>query len=126
VTAQSLITGRFMRVIHTYSEFKPHIDAGLSDTILSVEKKEAERVLKQNGIITVWTYNLLIISPEIDSVIKYFYFNVVGEFWTPERKLVENGYENIPFPFYKIPSPSFRMSAKWTIKQLITLIPGLL
>jgi len=81
--------------------------------------KEADRVLKQDGIIAAWTYNLLTISPEIDSVIKYFYFNVVGEFWPPERKLVENGYENIPFPFYKLPSPSFRMSAKWTIKQLI-------
>ena len=39
MTAQSLITGRFMRVIHTYPEFKSHLDAGLSDTILSVEKK---------------------------------------------------------------------------------------
>jgi glucosyl-3-phosphoglycerate synthase len=28
-----------MRVIHTYPEFKPHLDAGLSDTIISVEKK---------------------------------------------------------------------------------------
>jgi len=82
--------------------------------------KEAKRVLKQNGIIAVWTYNLLTISPEIDSIIKHF--NVVGEFWPPERKLVENGYENIPFPFHKLQSPSFRMSAKWTIKQLIGYI----
>ncbi len=84
--------------------------------------KEAERVLKQNGIIAVWTYNLLTISPKIDLIVTNFYFNVVGEFWPPERKLVENGYENIPFPFYKLPSPSFRMSAKWTIKQLIGYI----
>jgi glucosyl-3-phosphoglycerate synthase len=39
LTTQSMITGRFMRVIHTYPEFKPHLDAGLADTILSVEKK---------------------------------------------------------------------------------------
>jgi len=39
LTAQSLITGRFMRIIHTYPEFKPHLNAGLSDTIISVEKK---------------------------------------------------------------------------------------
>ena len=39
LTTQSMITGRFMRVIHTYPEFKPHLDAGLSDTIISVEKK---------------------------------------------------------------------------------------
>jgi SAM-dependent methyltransferase len=81
--------------------------------------KEAERVLKQNGIIAVWTYNLLTISAELDKIIKLFYFNVVGEFWPPERKLVENGYENIPFPFHRLPSPSFRMSAKWTVEQLM-------
>ncbi len=84
--------------------------------------KEADRVLKQNGIIAVWTYNLLTISPEIDLIIKYLYFDIVGEFWPPERKLVENGYKNIPFPFNKLPSPSFRMSAKWTIKQLVGYI----
>ena len=83
--------------------------------------KEAKRVLKQNGIIAVWTYDLLTISPEIDSIIKYFY-NTVGEFWPPERKFVENRYENIPFPFYKLPSPSFRMTAKWTIDQFIGYI----
>jgi hypothetical protein len=80
--------------------------------------KEAERVLKQNAIIAVWTYNLLTISPEIDLIIQYFYHNIVGEFWPPERKFIENGYKNIPFPFHKLPSPSFRMSAKWTLRQL--------
>ncbi|MEJ2658754.1 MAG: class I SAM-dependent methyltransferase [Desulfobacterales bacterium] len=81
--------------------------------------KEAERVLKQNGIIAAWTYGLFTISEKIDKIIHYFYFNVVGEFWPPERKLVENGYEDIPFPFYKLPSPSFRMSAEWSVEQLM-------
>jgi len=81
--------------------------------------KEAKRVLKRNGIIAAWTYNLVTVSPEIDSVIKHFYFNIVGEFWPPERKLVENGYESIAFPFCKLASPSFSMSAKWTKNQLI-------
>jgi len=39
LTTQSLITGRFMRVIHTYPEFKPHLDAGLAETIMSVENQ---------------------------------------------------------------------------------------
>jgi SAM-dependent methyltransferase len=81
--------------------------------------KEAERVLKQEGIIAVWTYNLLTISPELDKIIKSFYTDVVGEFWPPERKFVENEYENIPFPFHRLPSPSFRMSSEWTVKQLL-------
>jgi len=84
--------------------------------------REVKRVLKRNGIIAAWTYNLVSVSPEIDSVIKHFYFNVVGEFWPPERKLVENGYKSIPFPFHKLGSPSFSMTAKWTNKQLIHYI----
>jgi len=28
-----------MRVIHTYPEFKPHLDAGLAETIMSVENQ---------------------------------------------------------------------------------------
>ena len=81
--------------------------------------KEAVRVLKQKGIIAVWTYNLLTISPGIDKIMNFFYFNVVGKFWPPERKLVENGYKNISFPFPRLPSPFFRMSAKWTVEQLV-------
>lgn len=81
--------------------------------------KEARRVLKQNGIIAVWTYNLLTISPEVDKIIQFFYADVVGEFWPPERKFVENGYQNIEFPFHRLPSPSFQMSAKWKVEQLI-------
>ncbi|MGA8180185.1 MAG: class I SAM-dependent methyltransferase [Desulfobacterales bacterium] len=81
--------------------------------------EEARRVLKPSGIIAVWTYNLLTISPEIDKIIKFFYADVVGKFWPPERRRVENGYESIPFPFHRLPSPSFHMSAEWTLKQLL-------
>ncbi len=84
--------------------------------------REAGRVLKRNAVIAAWTYNLVTVSPEIDSVIKHFYLNIVGEFWPSERKLVENGYESIPFPFHKLASPSFSMCAKWTNKQLIHYI----
>lgn len=35
--------------------------------------KEANRVLKTNGILAVWTYNLLKINPQIDSIIERLY-----------------------------------------------------
>jgi len=39
---------------------------------------EVERVLKAKGIIAVWTYNLLPISPELDEIINKFYYEIVG------------------------------------------------
>ena len=39
LTTQSQITGRFLRVIHTYPEFKKYLEAGLAETLLSVENQ---------------------------------------------------------------------------------------
>jgi hypothetical protein len=43
---------------------------------------------------------------------------VVGPFWTPERKLVEN-FAEIPFPFHEIRSPKFAMTAQWDLDGLV-------
>jgi glucosyl-3-phosphoglycerate synthase len=39
LTAQSLMTGRFLRVIHTYPEFQSYLKAGLAETIVAVENQ---------------------------------------------------------------------------------------
>jgi hypothetical protein len=43
---------------------------------------------------------------------------VVGPFWPPERKLVEN-FADLPFPFHKIDPPKFEMTAQWNLDHLI-------
>ena len=84
--------------------------------------KEAKRVLKKNGIIAVWSYNLLSISPALDAIINKFYKEIVGCYWPPERLLVEDGYRHIPFPFTKCQCPEFRMSADWSFSELLGYI----
>lgn len=81
--------------------------------------KEAERVLKPNGVLAVWTYNLLKIKPGINEIINHLYGDVLGSYWSPERKIVEQGYKDIQLPFQKIVSPSFAMKAEWILSQLI-------
>ena len=53
---------------------------------------EAKRVLKPNGALAVWCYNLFEISPQIDSLVTKFYRETVGPYWDSERRLVETGY----------------------------------
>lgn len=84
--------------------------------------KEAERVLKPDGILAVWSYNLLSVSPDIDPIIADFYCKTIGDYWPPERKLVETGYNDIVFPFQEIPPPDFAMQAKWDLHELIGYI----
>lgn len=46
--------------------------------------------------------------------------NVLGDrYWDPERKLIEERYSTIHFPFEEIPLPKFRIETVSSLDQLI-------
>jgi hypothetical protein len=75
-------------------------------------------VLKNNGVFAASAYNLLRIEPAIDEVVNRYYHEVVGPFWPPERKLVEN-FPDLPFPFHEIEPPKIGMTTQWDLDHLI-------
>jgi ubiquinone/menaquinone biosynthesis C-methylase UbiE len=79
---------------------------------------EVRRVLKTDGVFAASAYLFAQIEPAIDAVVNWYYSEVVGSFWAPERKLVEN-FAEIPFPFQKIDAPNFEMAAQWNLDQLV-------
>jgi ubiquinone/menaquinone biosynthesis C-methylase UbiE len=81
---------------------------------------EARRVLKPNGVLAAWAYGINSVEGDaVNQLVQDFYANVVGPYWPPERKLVEDGYTTIPFPFVEITPPVFRMEARWSLEQLL-------
>ena len=88
--------------------------------------KEAKRVLRKHGddgngggVIAAWAYGLHSVSMEIDTVVHFLYEDIVGPYWPKERKIVENRYEDIPFPFQEIDAPAFRIELDWNLSELI-------
>ncbi len=79
---------------------------------------EARRVAKIGGIVAAWAYKLATVSPTIDAVVDHYYSDVVGRYWPPERVLVEK-FEELPFGFDRIETPSFEMRAEWNVEQLL-------
>jgi SAM-dependent methyltransferase len=79
---------------------------------------EAQRVLKPDGVLAASAYNLLTIEPAIDEIVNRYYYEVVGPFWPPERKLVEQ-FADLPFPFREIDPPKFEMTASWNLDHLV-------
>ncbi len=67
-------------------------------------------------------YSLLRISPEIDPIISHFYTQVIGPYWDQERKLVDEQYRTIPFPFQEVQTPSFEFSFHWTLEHFLGYI----
>ncbi len=80
---------------------------------------EAKRVLRAGGVIAAWCYSLLRVSAAIDKLLGQFYTDVVGPFWPPERKLVDDKYESVYFPFKELNGPPFEMRADWSLEHLI-------
>lgn len=81
---------------------------------------EAKRVLKPGGVLAAWAYGVNVVEDNtINEIVQDYYANVVGPYWPAERKLVEEGYRTIPFPFIEIMPPSFRMETEWTLEQLL-------
>ncbi len=79
---------------------------------------EVKRVAKPGAVIAVWTYNLLKISSEIDDIISNYHFNFLKDYWDPERKYVDERYENIPFPFEEVQTPGFTIELNWSLEEL--------
>ena len=79
---------------------------------------EAKRVLKDDGVLAISSYNVLQISAKIDLVIWKFYRETTGPFWPPERDLVESDYKNIKLPFPELPPLRFEMREEWNLHQL--------
>ena len=80
---------------------------------------EVRRILRPGGVLAVWSYDLLKVTPEIDAALQHFYQDLVGPYWAPERELVEKGYRTIPFPFAELAPPVFQMTARWSLLHLL-------
>ena len=82
----------------------------------------AVTVLKPRAVLAAWCYGLTRISDGIDELIDYLYEPVLGPYWPPERKLVENSYQDLEFPFHEITAPGFAMEKDWSLDELLAYL----
>lgn len=83
---------------------------------------EVRRVLKPRGLIAAWSYADCSVTPAIDALKDRVYIDLVGPYWPAERRFVENGYADLPFPFEKIAAPPFEMRVEWSAAQFIAYL----
>ena len=82
--------------------------------------KEIYRVAKPGSVIAAWCYSLLTVNEKVDQVIQHFYADTLGDqYWDSERRLVDDHYQTIPFPFEEISAPEFSIRVSWTFEHLV-------
>lgn len=80
--------------------------------------KEVRRVCKNGGIVCVWGYGLLRINDPINKLIDEFYNDIIGPYWDPERRHIENGYNSLNFDFSELDTPkNLFIRTQWTLPE---------
>jgi SAM-dependent methyltransferase len=80
---------------------------------------EMRRVLRSDGALAIWTYGLAYVTPAVDAIVYRFYEDVVGPYWPPERRHVENAYRDLPFPWREIQVPQFKLELHWDLDSFL-------
>jgi hypothetical protein len=78
---------------------------------------ETRRVAKKDALLAVWGYALCSVNPKVDEHFDHFYNHVVGPYWDSARKMVEEEYRNVHFPFNQIATPKFSIQVEWTLEE---------
>ena len=81
--------------------------------------REVDRLLVPDGVLALWCYGLFQITPEIDALILDYYQHTVGEYWPPERRHIEQAYQNIGFPYSERDTPNYQMQLEWNLPQVM-------
>lgn len=81
--------------------------------------RNVEIVLKSGGVLAVWSYGLTTLSAEVDRIVYHLYEEILGDYWPPERRLVEAAYNDVALPFIPVTTPTMQMSCNWSLQQLL-------
>jgi SAM-dependent methyltransferase len=80
---------------------------------------EARRVLAPGGAVAVFTYNLVRVDPGFDRVVDRLAYEVVGAYWPPERRWVDEEYRTLPFPFAEVAVAPLEHHLEWDLGRLL-------
>ncbi|MBE7437083.1 MAG: class I SAM-dependent methyltransferase [Spirochaetales bacterium] len=83
---------------------------------------EVRRVLRPDGLLAVWCYELMQTGKEIDKLLHYFYHDVVGPYWPADRRFIEEHYATIPFPFEELTVPNFYIETSWNLEEYVNYL----
>jgi SAM-dependent methyltransferase len=80
---------------------------------------EVRRVAKSGAVFVATVYGDPVLDDaELDKILQHYNKVIVGPYWPPERKMVDEAYANVPFPFKELENPTLTMDRSWSLPEL--------
>jgi SAM-dependent methyltransferase len=83
---------------------------------------EARRVLRPGGLVALWTYEKFRAGGAVDRLVDEFYRDVVGPYWPPERRHVEERYATLAMPVEEVVAPAFEFACEWDVDTALAYL----
>ncbi len=84
---------------------------------------EVRRVARTAAAVAVVGYSRFRLEDRaLGAVAGRFYDGLLGTYWGPERRLIERGYRDVPFPFREVAAPPMELRVEWTLPELVGYI----
>ena len=80
---------------------------------------EVRRVLRPGGVLAAWAYQAPGFASAVGAVVRHFHDVTLDPYWQPENRLIEQGYETLPFPFERVAAPEYHYQQALTRDELI-------
>lgn len=84
--------------------------------------QEVRRVAQPGAVVAEWGYSVLQIAPGIDPICYHFYDHIIGPYWAPNRKHVEDHYARLPFPFANKEQREFTIRRQWNLERFLNYL----
>ncbi|MGO4477549.1 class I SAM-dependent methyltransferase [Massilia sp. 2TAF26] len=81
--------------------------------------REVRRIARPGAAVALVSYGVMKLEAELDERFQKFYWDEIGPYWPPERKLVDSGYATIAFPFEELAPPALEIRLDWHLSEFL-------
>lgn len=80
---------------------------------------EVRRIAAPGAALALISYGVLNLAGELNDRFEQFYREEIGPYWPAERKLVDEGYKTLDFPFEPITPPALSIELEWDLPAFL-------
>lgn len=84
--------------------------------------REVRRISAPDAVLALISYGVMQLDGELQSRFQRFYVEEIGPYWPAERKMVDDGYQTLAFPFAEITPCAMNITVEWPLEALLGYI----